>query len=579
MSVWDKVLPHRLLINSSLRKASADLRSHIDEYKVDYELQIERCSAEIEQARIKKDNDFEKVKLSLTDELSKDADLFDKVQARLLEYVDLFLRRQCFNNVREAKKLEKQALAEYVGFLSLQMRLIGEEIDVLEERKDKLAAQAKVEDVKELLGLTGCDITVSEDDDAVSLLAKVSELVYTTEMSDRLARQALLKLRSVLQERVDLLPLIQYITWIIQQKILLSAQLKTEREKTKIALKGKIDELAEINNSVTDLGRMLDEQARIVRAYWAVPLANIDVQISYYDKKLKTLFSDVNDCQEELNRFFSELKDTNQQIQQMISSHSDDNWKWERLQREKSDYRNSISSTKDDINVLQSQISQVKSTLTSLKAERQQWYVRQQMLYSLCKKNNVYLISDGKQKASDEYRIIDARLSELYQIENDANLREDERFERESAQIQQDKKDKVDKLYASIASAEKKQTEKNTDLNRASKTLSNSKSRDARFFLLKLFSETEEVTCAKLALQSASTQKKIADTDLAKLRAELAEATASFDRRLEDCRPKPYRPSPTESEERDKLEGRRTELLDPKRGKKNSPKESDRHED
>lgn len=578
MSVWDKVLPHRLLINSSLRKASADLRSHIDEYKVDYELQIERCSAEIKQARIKKDNDFEKVKLSLIDELSKDADLFDKVQARLLEYVDLFLRRQCFNNVREAKKLEKQALAEYVGFLSSQMRLIGEKIDVLEERKDKLAAQAKVEDVKELLGLTGCDIATSENDDAVSLLAKVSELVSTTEMSNRLTRQALFRLRSVLQERVDLLPLIQYISWMIQQKILLSAQLKTEREKTKITLKGKIDELSEINDSVNDLGRLLDEQARIAREYWAVPLASINVEISYYEKKLKSLFSDVNDCQEELNRFFLELKDTNQQIQQMIRSHSDDNWKWERLQREKSDYRNSISSTKDEIDVLQSQISQVKSTLTSLKAERQQWYVRQQMLYSLCKKNNVYLISDGKQKASDEYRIIDAKLSELYQIENDANLSEEERFKRESAQIQQDKKDKVDKLYASIASAEKSQTEKNADLSRATKILSNSKSRDARFFLLKWFSETEEVSRAKLALQSASIQKKKADSDLTKLKTELATTEVNFDKQLEDCRPKPYRPFPTESEERDKLEGRRTELLDPKRKEKNPPREGGRHE-
>lgn len=550
MSVWDKVLPHRLLINSSLRKASADLRSHIDEYKVDYELQIERCSAEIEQARIKKDNDFEKVKLSLTDELSKDADLFDKVQARLLEYVDLFLRRQCFNNVREAKKLEKQALAEYVGFLSSQMRLIGEEIDVLEKRKDKLAAQAKVEDVKELLGLTGCDINVSEDDDAVSLLAKVSEMVYTTEMSDRLTRQALLKLRSVLQERVDLLPVIQFISWMIQQKIFLSAQLKTEREKTKTALQGKIKELSDINKSINALGRSLDEQARTVREYWAVPITQLNIQISYLQAKKATLYEEYNTI--------------SGKIEQIKNSHSSD-YSWDELWSRKKELREVI-------------IPQTKSEIETLKAERQQWFARQQMLYSLCKKNNVYLISDGKESASDEYQIIDARLSELYQIENDANLSEEERFKRESAQIQQDRKDKVDKLSVLIANAENNQTEKNADLSRATKALSNSKSRDARFFLLKLFSETEEVTRAKLALQSASTQKKKADTDLSKLRTELAEATASFDKRLEYCRPKPYRPSPTESEERDKLEGRRTELLDPKRRKKNQPKEGSSHE-
>ena len=55
MSAWDIVLPHRLLVNRSLRKASADLRTRIYEYKTDYELTIERCSAEIEQARADKD--------------------------------------------------------------------------------------------------------------------------------------------------------------------------------------------------------------------------------------------------------------------------------------------------------------------------------------------------------------------------------------------------------------------------------------------------------------------------------------------------------------------------------------------
>ena len=129
MSAWDIVLPHRLLVNRSLRKASVDLQSRIDEYETNYELTIERCSAEIEKARADKDKDFEKAKLSLLDELSKDADLFDKVRAGLLEYVDLFLRRQCLYKMQEAKGLEKQALIVYRDFLTAQMSFIGEEID------------------------------------------------------------------------------------------------------------------------------------------------------------------------------------------------------------------------------------------------------------------------------------------------------------------------------------------------------------------------------------------------------------------------------------------------------------------
>lgn len=129
MSAWDIVLPHRLLVNRSLRKASADLRSRIDKYETNYELTIERCSAEIEKARVDKDLYSEKIKLSLFEELSKDADLFDKVRAGLLEYVDLFLRRQCLYKMQEAKGLEKQALIVYRDFLTAQMSFIGEEID------------------------------------------------------------------------------------------------------------------------------------------------------------------------------------------------------------------------------------------------------------------------------------------------------------------------------------------------------------------------------------------------------------------------------------------------------------------
>lgn len=573
MSAWDIVLPHRLLVNRSLRKASADLRSRIDEYEADYELTIERCSAEIEQARADKDIDFEKVKLSLIDELSKDADLFEKVRAGLLEYVDLFLRRQCLNKMQEFKRLEKQALVEYRDFLTAQMSLIGEEIDILEARKDKLVAQAKIDDIIELVRLTGCEVTVNDNDDAISLLTKVSELISTCEASDRLTKQALQKLRAVLQERVDLLPVIQYISWTIQQKKELSRELSGDRRRTTDDIKNKTNELREMSESIDVLGRSLDDQARTVRAFWAVPISNLNVQISFYDKNLKSLFADVKDRQAELNNLFVMLKDTNQQIQQMINSHSDDNCKWERLQSEKSNYRNSISSTKAYIDMLQIQITQAKSTLTSLKSERQQWYARRQMLYSLCKKNNVYLIPDGKAESSDECRIIDVRLSELYQIENDANQREQERFKRESAQIQQQRKSKTDDLSSQIANAEATQAKTNAVFDQASKQLSNSKSRDARFFLLKLFSETEEVSRAKQALQLATVQKKRADTELATLKTELAKVAEEFDRQLVACRPKPYRPSSAESEEREKLEGRRTELLDTHRQKKATRKE------
>ena len=75
------------------------------------------------------------------------------------------------------------------------------------------------------------------------------------------------------------------------------------------------------------------------------------------------------------------------------------------------------------------------------------------MIYSLCKRNNVFLISDNNAKESDECRIINNKLAELYRIEEDANKREEEQFEVESAQIRLEHKEKTEELSAQIMSA------------------------------------------------------------------------------------------------------------------------------
>ena len=578
MNAWDIVLPHRLLVNRSLRRASDELRSRIDDYQFKYDREIERCATEIEQAKADKDHSFESVKLSLIDELSQDNAFFEAVQAGLFKYVDLYFRRQCLNKVRDIKTLEMQSLIEHSNFLSEQMRLIGEEINLLEVRKDRLVLQAKVNDVIELIGLSGYAISITDEDDAKTLLVRIAELLDDCDDSDWLIKHSLLRLRAVLQERVDLLPIIQYISWTIQQKILLSRQLSKERRKISEDKNDKTNELRQISENLDMLNHSLDEQARTVRDYWAIPITQLNVQISFNDSKLKSLFESVKNVQAKLNELFSELKDTNQQIQQMINSRSDDSWKWERLQRQKADYKNDISSTKSKIDTMQNQISQLKSEMETQKNTRKQWLDRRQMVYSLCKRNSVYLISDKNSQESDESRIINSRLMELYQVEEEIMNREKERFKQESTQINQRRKEKVDKLSAQIASAEKNQIDKQTALGKATQQLSSSKSRDARFFLLKVFSDTDEVNKAKIALQAATTHKKEADTLLTSLKAELAAAIADFDRQLITCRPKPYKPTVAESEERKRLENRKTELLDKNSKMKSAHKEVHRED-
>jgi hypothetical protein len=190
----------------------------------------------------------------------------------------------------------------------------------------------------------------------------------------------------------------------------------------------------------------------------------------------------------------------------------------------------------------------------------------------------VFLISDNNEVESDEYRIINNRLAELYRIEEEANKREEERFIFESAQIQKRRKEKIEELTAKIKIAEKNVAEKNYALSQANQQLVDSKDHDKRFFLLKIFAESEEVSKAKITLQIATKQKKEADILLSGLKAELSRAIDKFDKELKDCRPKPYRPTAAESDEREKLEHRKAELLS-NPGKRKSVQKEKKDED
>ena len=541
MSVWDIVLPHRLLINRSLRKESENLCSHINDYEVRYEQEIARCTAEIEKVKADKEKEYEKIALSLREELSKDAAFFEKVREGLQKYVDLYMSKQCLCQMRKVKAIEKQVFAEHRDFLTAQIRELNDEINILKERVDKLATQAKVADINEIIELSGGEVTIDSEDNAISLLAKISDLVTACDASNRLKKQALQKLQSIMRERADLFPVIQYIIWTIQQKEQMKWKLSENRHKMYDCIKDKGSELQEIRENINILDQSLNNQARVIRECWAFPITQLNIQISFMRKKLTGIFT--------------EIKEIGEQIEHMKRIGSNDSSTWDRLWREK--------------NALKEEIPEVKGEIELLESERKQWIGRQRMLYALCKKNHVYFIYDGKAEASDEYLIIDNRLKELEQIEKEAIQCEEERFQRESVLIQQERNNKIDELSMQIMKANKKQTEMDIKQNKASKHLEDCRKRDTRSILLRMLTDTEEIAEAREALRKAVLQKEKADETVKTLKTEFDKITKDFDRRLNACRPKIYCLKPDEIEEREKLENRKNELLNMYRERKN----------
>lgn len=166
MSVWNIILPHRFFINHALRTASDDLRAHIDARKIEHEKAVEQCKADIEAAKAEKDKQFERIKQEYIEKLSKDSIALGGFQNLIIGYVDQYWRKKYLLLIKEKTVAQSQLLDRHRIFLTNQIQLISDEIIILEKRKDTLGQQAKIDDVIELIRMTGCCLQCDESDNA-----------------------------------------------------------------------------------------------------------------------------------------------------------------------------------------------------------------------------------------------------------------------------------------------------------------------------------------------------------------------------------------------------------------------------
>lgn len=229
MSVWDKVLPHRFFINHALRTASDELRNHIDSYRKEYELAIQRYRDEISAAKAEKDQRFEILKQGYLEKFIQDSKVLDNLQALAFDYTDEYMKRQLCYFCRDKLKLELQLLDEYRNFLTAQIKIISEEITILEQRQESLTLQVKTDDIVALICAAGANLPCNDSDNPKTLLEKVNSILFESDDLLPQTKAALFKLRRLLQERAEYLPLIQYISWLVQQKKTFSKELSKER--------------------------------------------------------------------------------------------------------------------------------------------------------------------------------------------------------------------------------------------------------------------------------------------------------------------------------------------------------------
>lgn len=505
MKFTDLIMPHRFFINRSLNKESEKLKSKIDEYKIEYNSKIQRCQQEIEALKEKKNQDYMDVVNSLNKELQKDAELFVQFKNVFLKYVDLYLGKQLLFQRKNILRLEKKVKIDYGDFLTNQISAISDEIKILEERKVILNSNADISKILELGSISGCDIEFINDD-ITEVITTVQKQIDNAKQDDWIRKNTLITLKRVLQDHLDSREMIQYIEWVIKQKKLISKQLSNTRKQSNIEKNLLANQISDVTQAIKDVDSQMVECAKLVRTFWVKPILKLDVKIANIESTINKLYDEVSEIDSEISNSREEKEQVSGRIEDIKRSGSSDS-SWDSLWSRKKLLTRKIS---DLYNNKQGKYSEINNLMEDRKEYRiqiQNWFDRRNLLLSLGEKNKIDLKHLKKSVVSDERIIAEGRLSEINQKKIEFESAEKSRIEQEIRESDLKYNKQIQELDKQIQIYSNSYKEIEVEVESARKQLSSETSRDSRFFVLKLLSDSLEVKNAKENLSSINRKK------------------------------------------------------------------------
>lgn len=505
MKFTDLIMPHRFFIIRSLNKESEKLKSKIDEYKIEYNSKIQRCQQEIEALKEKKNQDYMDVVNSLNKELEKDAELFVQFKNVFLKYVDLYLGKQLLFQRKNILRLEKKVKIDYGDFLTNQISAISDEIKILEERKVILNSNADISKILELGSISGCDIEFINDD-ITEVITTVQKQIDNAKQDDWIRKNTLITLKRVLQDHLDSREMIQYIEWVIKQKKLISKQLSNTRKQSNIEKNLLANQISDVTQAIKDVDSQMVECAKLVRTFWVKPILKLDVKIANIESTINKLYDEVSEIDSEISNSREEKEQVSGRIEDIKRSGSSDS-SWDSLWSRKKLLTRKIS---DLYNNKQGKYSEINNLMEDRKEYRiqiQNWFDRRNLLLSLGEKNKIDLKHLKKSVVSDERMIAEGRLSEINQKKIEFESAEKSRIEQEIRESDLKYNKQIQELDKQIQIYSNSYKEIEVEVESARKQLSSETSRDSRFFVLKLLSDSLEVKNAKENLSSINRKK------------------------------------------------------------------------
>ncbi|WP_019336128.1 hypothetical protein [Lactococcus garvieae] len=505
MKFSDLIMPHRFFINRSLNKASEKLKSKIDEYKIEYNSQVQRCQQEIEELKEKKNQDYMDVVNFLNKELQKDAELFEQFKNVFLKYVDLYFGKQLLLQSKSILRLEKKVKEDYGTFLTNQILAISDEIELLEERKAILNSNADISKILELGSISGCDIEFINDD-ITEVITTVQEQIDNVNQDDWIRKNTLITLKRVLQEHLHSREMIQYINWVIKQKKLISKQLANTRKQSNIEKKLLVNQISDVTQAINDIKEQMAECAKSVRSFWVNPILKLDVKIANIESTINKLYDEVSEIDLEISDSREEKEQVSGRIEDIKQSGSSDS-SWDSLWSRKKLLTRNISDLYNKKQEKYSEINNLREDRKEYRIQRQNWFDRRNLLLSLGEKNKIDLKYLKKSVVSDEKAIAEDRISEINQKKIEFESAEKSRIEQEIKESDLKYNKQIQELDKQIQIYSNTYKEIEVEVGGARKLLSSETSKDSIFFVLKMFSDSPEVKNAKDNLSSLVRKK------------------------------------------------------------------------
>ena len=554
MSKIDLILPHRLLINQSLRKETEKLRIRIKQYNDQYELERQNILKDLEETRIQLDESFEKAKASAIACLSTDQDAIISISQAIIDYSSAYFSRQLLYKKKEVLEVQIRSKKNYIHFLSSQMKEIGVEVESLRNRITLLSQNADVSEILQLIRLSGCALQIDDINNAKELLNLVTKQIELNAEDKGITWYTLQDLKRLLEQRTAFISEIQFISWVIEQKIQLSKELRNTRSRLRIENKELKSNTEEFDNEIKKFNSILCDNAKIIRFYWAKNIVLIGADIEEHYIRKEELQRDAVCYFEKLKPLREEKNNILNEIEIMKRYHSTDSYKWEKNQKKLSDSFGKIKELETEKNELAEEKERLDEEIESLIRKRSRWYEKQISIETMMEKQNAPLMLIGSKKQSDGMVFANFRIKELEDI-SDESKKEAILFletERNALNLQKEKlikeKEAVSSTYiyhldearkayeiasadfsaakeCALINAKKKETDLTNRLNdqkgKVSICLNNVlhiKEEDKRFLLIKLLSESEEEKVAKASYYSAIEEEKKIEIKLQELR-------------------------------------------------------------